>query len=194
MRDAVRQKAYSGEGKNPKKRLENKDLMDELKPTIDHMINSVLQNSFKSQTEYNTAFLNATIIVCDIINRNKQNHFKFGNAQKLINMIIKYFYILSYNNNDIRKGFKYCHCPMDEQLLENVWKEKTKLKNTDCLGERDSFLKSWGKEDFDIIDGERKIPLRYTSFQNAVKELAKKEIIDGRASIALEYDFIKWGT
>ena len=124
MRDAVRQKAYTGEGTAPKKSLEDRNLMDELMPYIEPLVHGALHNSFESSDSYNAAFLNATINVCDIINRNPENHFNFGNAQKLINMILKYFFITTYNHEGSRDGFIYCHCPMDQQLLEKVWNNR----------------------------------------------------------------------
>ena len=113
------------------------------------LVNNVLLNSYKSQEAYDKAFLDTTINVCNIINEDKKNHFKFGNAQKLVNMILKYFYISTYNNDNMRKGFQYCHCPMDQQLLEKVWKNRNNLTH---LGTRSTFLKSWGKEEFSVVN------------------------------------------
>ena len=48
------------------------------------------------------------------------------------------------------------------------------------------FLKSWGSEDFDLIENERIQPQRYIRYQNAIEKLKDPDIFP------IEYDYIVW--
>ena len=79
-------------------------------------------------------FLETAINVCKSINNyegkpDTAGNFSFGNAQKLINMTIKHIYLHTYTIDSlgfpsIRERFRYCHCPMDSIMLQDVWKRK----------------------------------------------------------------------
>ena len=185
MDDATKQKAY-----NCKKAwLKKPDNFPKSTSALKSIINSILKGKFKEQTEYDKEFIRVAHIICDEINDKKEDYyipFRFGNAQKLINMVIKHYYIVSYNNSDIKKHFEFCHCPMDRQLLMKVWneykKEFSKKPSQNC-NNQDEFSDSWGSLDFK----DDKYPERYNDFQNAVKELSEQENIS-----RLEYDFKEW--
>lgn len=185
MRDAVIQLSYKGE----KKWLMKLDFINSLKDEIEPLVNKVLNNDYSSQEEYDKDFLLKTISICKTINdKAKNNNFTFGNAQKLINIIIKHFYITSYKDDISKKKFKFCHCPMDRLLLENIWSKRKELDNDKILGNRDYFLKSWGNENFEVDEtGKKMYPKRYMLFQQAVRFLAQKDGIN-----PLEYDYCVW--
>lgn len=185
MRDAVIQLSYKGN----KKWLMESDVLNVLKIEIEPLINKVLNNKYTSQDNYDEDFLCTTINICKHINNMAQNdNFTFGNAQKLINIMLKYFYITSYKNDISKDFFRFCHCPMDQQLLENIWSKRKNLNINKTLGNRNYFLKSWGNEDFEEDENGRQIyPKRYTLFQLSVRYFANKE-----KKNSLEYDYYAW--
>ncbi len=143
------------------------------------------------QERYDQDFLNLAKDVTGAVNcAEKKNGvptlFAFGNAQKLINISLKYVYIVELSNPEYQKFFSCCHCPMDQVLLEHVWTNRKILnawkQASDNDRKRDGFLKSWGNENFE--DGN--LPSRYRLFQDCVKELA------GEDMSRLDYDFSIW--
>lgn len=185
MRDAVVQLSYVGE----KKWLTENEMIKVLKRIVEPFVDDVLSNRFKSQKIYDNEFLRTTIKVCDIINaKANNNNFTFGNAQKYINIILKYLYIKSYKNDRVKDSFRFCHCPMDQQLLKNVWDNRGKINDYIRLGKRDFFLGSWGNEDYNVdANGNKTYPIRYLLFQQAVRELVANLNI-----FSLEYDYLIW--
>lgn len=206
MRDAVLQKAFKGK----KKWLYEPNDLKKWSDYIREFTDKVLTGKFKKQNDYNDAFLKTAKQVCDIINlkikeRNESGSFTFGNAQKLLNIMLKYFYITCYgDNNKKRDNFRFCHCPMDQIMLEKVWeacKCETKkrcsrqcrdtcqyglrtISEMQCYEAKGIFTDSWGNEDFKNGG----YPDRYLAFQAAVKALADKE-----NCYPIEYDYSVWG-
>lgn len=183
MRDAVIQLAYKGK----KKPLMESEILKFLKGEMECLIDKVLNDKYTSQNTYDEDFLRITISISKYINDKMRNEeFTFGNAQKFLNIFFKYLYIISYKNGGLKKNFRFCHCPMDRQLLENIWKKRVNSDIT--LGKRDYFLKSWGNENFEIDEnGSKKLPKRYILFQQAVRCFASKDGIT-----PLEYDYCIW--
>lgn len=184
MRDAILQLAYKGE----KKWLMEANILNVLRDEIKPFIDKILNGEYLSQDEYDKDFLRITINICEYINDNHKanNNFTFGNAQKFLNIMIKYFYITSYKIDNLKENFRFCHCPMDQQLLVNIWSNRKQLDFVKQLGKRESFLKSWGNEEFAINDdGEKTYPERYILFQHAVRCIAKD-------MSPLEYDYHIW--
>lgn len=65
--------------------------------------------------------------ICEVIKNEDEKGFSFGNAQKLVNMSAKYFYISTLGSSKKqREKFKYCHCPMDRKMIK-------KLTNKDAI-------------------------------------------------------------
>lgn len=183
MRDAILQLAYEGK----KKWLMESDVVDNVKTKIEPLINKVLGDMYVSQEEYDGDFLSITIDICQYINQKANNNqFTFGNAQKFVNIMLKFLYITGYKCNELKDRFRFCHCPMDQQLLYNVWQNRMKLKSDKTLGKREWFLKSWGNEDFDFdINDKKTYPRRYVIFQEAVRCIAEN-------MNSLEYDYYIW--
>ncbi len=185
MRDAVIQLAYKGE----KKPLMKSEILNLLKGEVECLIDKVLNDKYRSQSTYDEDFLCATINMSKYINDRKGNEeFTFGNAQKFLNIFFKYLYIISYKNSGIKKNFRFCHCPMDQQLLKSIWDSRADIDGDIKLRKRNYFLKSWGKENFEIDEnGSKTFPKRYILFQQAVRCLASKDGIT-----PLEYDYRTW--
>lgn len=108
-------------------------------------------------------------------------NFTFGNCQKLINMTVKYFYIVTYSNPAIRSHFNDCHCPMDNVMIKTVkgeLKNNKPLKDFKITGEE--LSKSWSR----IVQGNTS---QYDAFQEIVKYLAKQKGVS-----PIEYDYLMW--
>ena len=193
LHDAILQKAFLG------KKDWIATVTSAQKP-IKEYINSVLLGKFKeidAKELHNNVFLQTAKDVCDLINKNRPDDavdiFSFGNAQKLINIVVKHVYAHTYSLNilehaDIRENFRFCHCPMDSIMLSHVWKMyKKEFGAEERMRELgDDFLKSWGSEDFDLIENERIQPQRYIRYQNAIEKLKDPDIF------SIEYDYIVW--
>lgn len=115
--------------------------------------------------------------VCD-----EDNHFTFGNAQKLVNMTAKYMYLRSYGDSNERKLFKFCHCPMDGTMIRIV-KEK--------------YPKASFKADYSwstLENSGDKILGVYVEFQKYIQDMVQKERHNRKDEdiIPLDMDFIYW--
>lgn len=187
IRDATMQKAYHGE----KKWLEDRSLFNQLKKPIISFINDILMDNNESQGDYDKKFLKLADELCSTINnqRLKTNSiFTFGNAQKLINIIVKYLYISTYNNLgnlNIRNNFRFCHCPMDGVMLEKVWNNRSQVSPTLDGYYRHDFLSSWSKEN--NANNREEYPKRYLDYQTAVRILA-----NANNNSPIEYDYLNW--
>lgn len=107
--------------------------------------------------------------------------FTFGNCQKLINMTVKYFYIVTYSDSIIRSHFNSCHCPMDNVMIKTVKSElKKDNKPLKDFGVKNDDLKSWSK----IVNSNTS---QYEAFQEIVKYLAQKQGVS-----PIEYDYLMW--
>ena len=195
MREAVSQKAFLGKKKwlYGFSDLNMLDAKNCVKSYIDRIL---FGEPFSSQEEHDDFFLATAIKICDRINKSKDkpsanSDFTFGNAQKLINMAVKHFYIIYYYCKNVREKFVYCHCPMDSQMLQKVWEEYKSKKVSKILDgwNKKDFTASWGKEDFDQDpSGNKIIPKRYSKFQEYIREVCKSE-----GMISIEYDYYMWG-
>lgn len=131
----------------------------------------------------------------------KVKNFTFGNAQKLINMTVKYMYAACYKDEELRKRFETSHCPMDSRMKDKVVKQYKKvIKDNDELSSalyyqqtdknKKEVIKSkdWSKVSWSKIEQEdvRNYPSSnpYSRYQQMVCYLAKKIGIS-----PLEYDF-----
>lgn len=204
MKDAVNQKAYNGERKWlwDVSKEEIKDIRVKLQSFIDDILNGNFYAK-GTQNEYDKKFIELARIICDEVNKlekervNKEEkikhvgNFTFGNAQKLINMLCKYFYFLVYDNPELVKYFKFCHCPMDSILLKNVWEKKDEWinsldKDLNEILTSSFFQKSWGTEEF---EEDRQFPLRYNCFQKAVQKLVEDS---NDMKNCIEFDYRGW--
>lgn len=190
MRDAILQKAFIGE----KRWVYD---VHGAKIAVKKYIDSILGNTIVSQEQHDKIFLATADIVCREINNyaNKPSSvlddFTFGNAQKLINITVKHFYSICYYDCSMANVFKFCHCPMDFIMLENVWGFYAEFEGCDNKKRKqdfgNDFLKSWGREDFEFIEGKIDFPKRYLKYQEIVKKWAQKV-----GCTPIEFDFYFW--
>ena len=190
MHDAILQRAFIGK-KDWVVKVEN--AKDHLRRYIDRIIN----NGFQSQDEHDSHFIETANEICKTINANKpsvaEDVFSFGNAQKLINIMVKHTYSFCYFTPELRENFRYCHCPLDSIMLNEVWKRykenigtekrKTTLKNIEY------FCQAWGNEgqEGDIQPEIYEFPERYLKYQTAIRE-----IIGEGDMYPIEFDYIVW--
>lgn len=191
MRDATRQRAYSGKRKWLYEGLDSdnpKDSRVEAYKDLKKHIDKILSGSYVNADaeKYDRDFLTLASKICSSVNADKHKHnskgFSFGNAQKLINMTIKYFYIMTYRDESKRELFKNCHCPMDGNMLRIVYDKEKEYINLQGFNEYTFVEKGWGAMDFE----NGSIPKRYECFQNCVRKQISTELN------SIEYDFNKW--
>lgn len=195
MRDAVMQKAYNGEKAWlwDLSRPESVYVRNEIWKFIDDQILKGKFDHQEKQEEYDKEFLRLAIDICNKINKAENpKNFTFGNAQKLINMTCKYFYILTYNNENLRKYFACCHCPMDQNLLKKVWEDRSNwIDDIELKAHKKSdFMISWSKLEFKEDEDRKRLPDQYRAFQDAVRKIVDNN--DRGIINSIEYDFVSW--
>ncbi len=178
MRDATLQKAYPG-NKGEKKALAKNYPM--AKNQVKEFVNNILDGKYKKigkRDEYDKDFCELALNVTEIL----PPKFTLGNAQKLINMTIKYFYIMTYHNPKLRGNFVNCHCPMDSQLIKTVRKQyckKNKKRKWPALpsGTRWSQVQ-------DLKGGVYKV------FQDEIRKFCDEQ--NNECLNPIEYDYKNW--
>lgn len=174
MRDATLQQAFdlTKSGLNKKADLLNcKEAKKHVRKYIDDIIAGKKTDFYTVETDVETAF--GQFI--------PGKNFTFGNCQKLINMTVKYFYIVTYSDPTIRSHFNNCHCPMDNVMIKTVKSELKKDKKTlKDFGITSDDLKSWSK----IVNSNTS---QYDAFQKIVCYLAQKQGVS-----PIEYDYLMW--
>ena len=106
---------------------------------------------------------------------NEQYGFTFGNAQKLVNMTAKYMFITTFMDDDKKKKFEKCDCPMDSIMLSVV---RTMKPNVSWKADY-----SWSR----MTDYQNGVPDVYMEFQESVKKLAKE-----MGMLPIEFDYKYW--
>jgi len=192
LADAVLQRAFTGE------RTWITDV-SEAKSYVKKYVDDILagrfaENNDSARDSHEKMFLETSLNVCRAVNDYAQKpdsagNFSFGNAQKLINITIKHVYLHTYTINalgypSVREHFRYCHCPMDSIMLQDVWKRKKHELSSD-------FRKAWGNEDFELDDKTfcPCLPQRYKRFQKMIRDIIKENNGD---IFPIEYDCIVW--
>lgn len=202
MRDTTMMKAYQGDKKAPKECEGAKEIVREY---IDSLIKGERWDFYGIEGQYEKA-------INSELKKRGTEPFTFGNCQKVINMTVKYIFIATYANKELRKNFEKCHCPMDSIMIDAVIGKLKKMINkgeleydgTKCENVND-FLKvindkrelkidnpnitylrgSWSN----IKKGGETIPPQYALFQEVVKYLADK-----RGVHPIEYDYVVWNS
>lgn len=202
MRDATLQMAYKGEKSAPKKCEDAKKI---IRKYIDSLLNDDAPDFYEVEKDFE-----------ERINEELKQHgansfsFTFGNCQKVINMTVKYFYIATYANEELREKFKGCHCPMDGIIIGRIigeLKEITGEKKCHRCPKTNNLFQ-------DIIRGDDKCKdikeevlesltinsiqgawsqidirnnLSYKLYQSVIKYLADKKGVS-----PIEYDYLVW--
>lgn len=188
MRDATLQKAYeligyktSKGAKKPddykkEELLQNSTAKDIIREYIDNIIAGNNPNFYDVEKDVEKSF--------DSFIKGKKylSSFTFGNCQKLINMTVKYFYIVTYSDPTIRSHFNDCHCPMDNVMINMAIKELNKSGKTlaNFNTTNANLRKSWSR----IVQENKS---QYDAFQEIVKYLAKQKGVS-----PIEYDYLMW--
>lgn len=188
MRDATQQKAYNLIGykatKDAKKPddykkevlLQNNVAKDIIREYIDNIISGNNPDFYIVEKAVEDSFS------VFIQGKTYLSPFTFGNCQKLINMTVKYFYIVTYSDSTIRSYFNNCHCPMDNVMIKTVKRElkNNKIPLKDFKITSEELSKSWSR----IVQGNTS---QYDAFQEIVKYLAKQKGVS-----PIEYDYLMW--
>lgn len=202
LRDATIRTAYKGNKDELRKNRKAKSI---LKKYIDGIINGESTNFDTVASDIEQSFENYVKPKKD---DEEDVTFTFGNTQKLINMTVKYMYITTYNNEELRDKFKVCHCPLDTKMREEVLKQLKALSNENdlCEEKRREVLEhikalkecnfsecAWSRIDKNIKikncknEHKKKSYDIYDRFQAAVKFLADKQGIS-----PIEFDYQNW--
>lgn len=184
LRDAVMRTAYLGDKNKLRENREGKDIV------FDYA-NKIINND---EFDYYGIAKDLCNSFDEFIEpkENSKVQFNFGNAQKLLNMTMKYLYIMCYKNNELRDKFQNCHCPMDGIMIDKVINELKKLKSEGDSSVQQytqrgyiGFLKSKSWSRLSVSDDKAV----YEQFQKSVKFLAKKQDL-----YPLEYDYYLWNS
>ena len=190
MHDAILQRAFIGK----------KDWVAKVEKAKNHLrkyVDCVLNNVFDSQDEHDSFFITTANEICKAINNDKpsfaEDVFSFGNAQKLINITIKHTYSFCYLSPELRENFRYCHCPLDSIMLNEVWKRYEKSIGKDArkriLKNSEFFCQAWGNEgqQGNFQPEIYEFPERYIKYQTAIRE-----IIGEGNLYPIEFDYVVW--
>ena len=135
--------------------------------------------------EYDEWHHTTCMAVCDKYDEQRLNCFTYGNAQKWVNMTMKYLYLfdsLGLGNSPIifDDGMAQClHVPVDSYIIESVWDKNVELPIVKLLkdgtkGKYDSVkVKAWSKwDDREIQDtNKNEYQLFQESLRNALDEV-----------------------
>lgn len=204
LEDAIRQQAFKSDNKGESTVKKPLRKCEEAREAVHTYITAVLDGTYADDAgaaERN--FYDTAELVEQAFARRKEEYnrhpkdgkkitgtFRFGNAQKLINMTAKYLFILTYDRADLRKNFRHCHCPMDSIMVEHVIG-----KIRDCLNEKlplneavqeivanpkwvSDLRQPWSKIEFEQRE-------QYENYQKLIAFLA------GELS-PIEYDYQEW--
>ena len=108
-----------------------------------------------------------------------------------LGLTVKHFYTVCYVQPNLRVNFRYCHCPMDSIMLDEVWKRYKKRFSSQVRKKNlgSDFCASWGDEGLENgVQAELDIfPERYIKYQQAIKKL-----IDNDNVYPIEFDYLTW--
>ena len=107
-----------------------------------------------------TGTINSGAIICNIYH-DHENNAKVGIIQKLVNMAMKYLYVLDKMGHGIgiKIDFKQCDCPLDSRILEELSKRTgktygpwTKLETLEKYLEIQDDISRYSKEECSNLD------------------------------------------
>lgn len=184
LRDATMRKAYEGNTKHLFRK-------DEPKLLVEDYAKKVLAGVFINQKEADDSTYET---IQNLASGFSEKEFTFGNAQKLLNMTMKYLYISAYGDTakeqDYRDRFQFCHCPMDGSMIKTVYQNKEDNTIRDILsrGRKGRGLYSdtaWSKISADAKNSHNTLAA-YEDFQMAIRSLAKRK---KRIPLEIDYEF-----
>ncbi len=172
LRDATMRKAFCGN----RELLREGDRAEKAKDAVKTYVNSIVVDG---DAKAEDAIRKVWEAFGSFTDENDKRLFSFGNCQKLVNMTAKYMFIATYKNDELRKKFSQCHCPMDSILINKV--VDLAKGNPNCEDIKRLKGCSWSRLEYQ--NGE--IPPEYTTFQNAVKDLCE-------GVYPIEFDYVQW--
>jgi len=136
-----------------------------------------------------------------IMDENSKSEYKvedlsFGKLQKLVNMTMKYLYVIYYDRFDIRRKFSNCDAPMDDAMRDFVyWSYKDRYNDPDEYKSTIGFSRYTAWSTLKIEDNGEE-DKQYRAFQDAVKDIIKekchKEYPDKSPIDPIEFDLEFW--
>lgn len=179
--DATRQQAFQGRESQLRDCKEAKVIVQEY---MDNLLAGRAVDFYRTVQEVERAFQRY------IHQHNIQGEFRFGNAQKLLNMTAKQLYIAVYADESLRAKFKDCHCPMDGVMVAHLIGKLDKAEGlpkrladyTRERGWKGKLRGAWSRITFDDRE-------QYEIFQEGIRFLANREGVS-----PIEYDYLVWGT
>ena len=136
--DATMQGAYNALEKENAEEIDYNEVAQELEKAIKKLLNDN-SNSYEQWHKD----ICKELVECyeKVTSNNKNPAFSYGNAQKWVNMTMKYLYILSEIFHDfnkdhnfenyydiIQKLYKELQMPVDSFIIESVWDEKKQIE------------------------------------------------------------------
>lgn len=125
----------------------------------------ILLNAVENSDEKQNAFDSEHNRICEEIIKiySEISDFTYGQAQKWLNMTLKYFLLIE---EDSKKGFvlkEYLHVPVDSYIMQAVGSDNPKLKHClklECVPKKDGTLgkysesnsKAWSKWEYEDYD------------------------------------------
>ena len=184
------EKAYLDLCRTIKFNTDNKDTRKGAKRKICEMLiheYDALENAVKDSDEKQNAFDREHKRICEEIidTYSEISEFTYGQAQKWLNMILKY--VLMTAENSALKN--YLHIPVDSYIMQAVGSDDTKLKHClklECVPKKDgtvgkyseSASKPWSKWNYE----------EYIDFQNCIR----KAISESDYSSPIEWENAAW--
>lgn len=184
--DAIGQKAFEG---NKKPLYRNEEAKAIAKAYIENILSGNVVNFAQTVAELESSFQEYIQEHIDDIQYKKKDgqlsnpKFRFGNAQKLINMLAKNMFLLVYQKEDLRNNFKKCHCPMDNVMIDIVKRELRELGDKPSETLRTEYTRS-GKLPWSRLETSAG---QYDNFQKCIRYLAEKKGLS-----PIEYDYWMW--
>lgn len=189
LNDAVSMKSYERGKRAIKEKIQGSKARTILKNYVDLLIQGKKPDFWKCERDLETAI--------------GDKDFRFGNCQKLINMLAKNFFLAFYREDEKtrRSRFENCHCPMDRIMIQNVrtaYREKFRDRYPNVpwtsvswsrIEWNESEKRNWDEGKVGFSDRVKKTTslLTYLWFQRMVSELAEMEHV-----CPIEYDFWHW--
>ena len=196
--DATNQGAFNT--KIPKEDISRKKLVEEIKQkVVEQLKKELLRYQHHTGKEFFDEWHNN---ICKIIlsfyeeiNEDK-SLFTYGNAQKIINMSLKYLYMLSKVDNfseiksglrsileEIRKDEYYLNIPIDSYIIDSLW-EKTDIYLPILSGDRNKQY----SHNYEHVEGWSNWTEKM--YMNLIGSINKSNLFDGKTP--LDWESEQW--
>ena len=184
LKDATDQQAYKVQEKGQKIKLrENDEAVRIVQAYVDGIMRGSSVDFYKTAKELTDCFneFEKREMAANPI-------FSFGNAQKLINITVKFMYIALYGNPALHQRFQVCHCPLDRTMGGRIKKKLKDLQKSKKVPQE--LQKIVNGTNWKGWDGtwSRIGEDSYKEYQAAVKYFAAQEGLS-----PIEYDYFYFG-